>query len=243
MPAEEGRALLLAVAQSARAQGALARASRVLERLREREPQDREVWEPLLSVYQELGDAERTAALLEQTIPLVDTALDRSRLRLEQANVVLNAGDETRAIQILRDTLEEDPRHLEAAETLTSLLKRTGRTTELAELLRVQLDAAKDRQKVDSIVAASMQLGQLLETKDHHRDASDVYCAVLDWDHGNRDALRGVVRMAELTGQDGSSNTIIFNELRVGLNENDRRGTWAMGVGGAVITSTLSFRR
>lgn len=200
LPLEEGRALLLAVAQTARAQGALARAARVLERLREREPQDREVWEPLLAVYHELEDSERIVALLQETIPLVDSALDRSKLRLEQANVVLNAGDEDRAIQILRDTLEEDPRHLEAAETLTTLLKRTGRTTELAELLRVQLDAAKDRQKVDSIVAASMQLGQLLETKEHHRDASDVYRAVLDWDHGNRDALRGVVRMAELTG-------------------------------------------
>jgi len=215
LPLEEGRELLLSVAVSARAQGALARAARVLERLRKREPQDREVWEPLLSVYHELGDSDRITALLEETIPLVDSALDRSRLRLEQANVVLNAGDEDRAIQILRDTLEEDPRHLEAAETLTSLLKRTGRTTELAELLRVQLDAAKDRQKVDSIVAASMQLGQLLETKDHHRDASDVYRAVLDWDHSNRDALRGVVRMAELTGDSDAIADAIESLLRV----------------------------
>ncbi len=199
LPTDEARALLLAVAQAARAQGALARAARVLERLRTREPQDREVWEPLLLVYRELGDGAHIAALLDETIPLVDNSEDRSRLRLDQANVVLAQGDEDRAIQILRDTLEEDPRHLEAAETLTSLLKRSGRTTELAELLRVQLDAAKDRQKVDSIVAASMQLGHLLESKEHHQDASDVYRAVLDWDQGNRDALRGVVRMAELT--------------------------------------------
>lgn len=215
LPPEDQRALLLAVAGSARASGALARAARVLERLREREPQDREIWEPLLAVYRELEDPERIAALLDDTIPLVDSSIDRSRLRLEQASVVLNAGDEDRAIQLLRDTLEEDPRHLEAAETLTSLLKRTGRTTELADLLRVQLDAAKDRQKVDSIVAASMQLGQLLETKDHHRDAAEVYRAVLDWDQSNRDALRGVVRMAELTGDSYAIADAIEGLLRV----------------------------
>jgi prepilin-type N-terminal cleavage/methylation domain-containing protein/prepilin-type processing-associated H-X9-DG protein len=38
------------------------------------------------------------------------------------------------------------------------------------------------------------------------------------------------------SSEDGSSNTIMFNEVRAGLNENDRRGVWAMGVGGASIT-------
>jgi prepilin-type N-terminal cleavage/methylation domain-containing protein len=40
-------------------------------------------------------------------------------------------------------------------------------------------------------------------------------------------------RMAELTNQDGSSNIIIFAEIRVGLNPVDRRGVWAMGLGGS----------
>jgi len=40
-------------------------------------------------------------------------------------------------------------------------------------------------------------------------------------------------RMAELTNQDGSSNIIIVAEIRIGLNQVDRRGVWAMGVGGA----------
>jgi prepilin-type N-terminal cleavage/methylation domain-containing protein len=43
-------------------------------------------------------------------------------------------------------------------------------------------------------------------------------------------------RLTELTQQDGSSNTILFNEVRVGLTNNDRRGTWAMGVGGSSLT-------
>jgi prepilin-type N-terminal cleavage/methylation domain-containing protein len=43
-------------------------------------------------------------------------------------------------------------------------------------------------------------------------------------------------RIAELTNQDGSTNTILFSEIRVGLTHNDRRGTWAMGLGGASLT-------
>ena len=56
-------------------------------------------------------------------------------------------------------------------------------------------------------------------------------------------ALRlGLVRaVAEIVSMDGTSTTIMFNELRVGLNSNDRRGTWAMGVGGSSITCASSI--
>jgi hypothetical protein len=33
--------------------------------------------------------------------------------------------------------------------------------------------------------------------------------------------------------KDGTSNTILLTELRIGVNEHDRRGTWAMGCAGA----------
>lgn len=39
---------------------------------------------------------------------------------------------------------------------------------------------------------------------------------------------------------DGTSNTIIVNEVRVGLNDKDRRGTWAMGLPGSSVTAALS---
>ncbi len=44
--------------------------------------------------------------------------------------------------------------------------------------------------------------------------------------------------LAEVTSADGTSNTVMFNEVRSGLNENDRRGTWAMGVAGASLTAS-----
>jgi prepilin-type processing-associated H-X9-DG protein len=37
--------------------------------------------------------------------------------------------------------------------------------------------------------------------------------------------------------EDGTSNTILFNEVRAGLNQNDRRGVWAMGLAGCSVTA------
>lgn len=40
----------------------------------------------------------------------------------------------------------------------------------------------------------------------------------------------------EIVQMDGTSNTILFHEVRIGLKPVDRRGTWAMGLGGASLT-------
>jgi prepilin-type N-terminal cleavage/methylation domain-containing protein len=48
-------------------------------------------------------------------------------------------------------------------------------------------------------------------------------------------------RVAELVSQDGTSNTVLFNELRAGLNSVDRRGTWAMGLAGSSLTAASSI--
>jgi hypothetical protein len=42
--------------------------------------------------------------------------------------------------------------------------------------------------------------------------------------------------LQSLTNEDGASSTILLNEVRAGLTEKDRRGIWAMGLGGASIT-------
>jgi prepilin-type N-terminal cleavage/methylation domain-containing protein len=42
--------------------------------------------------------------------------------------------------------------------------------------------------------------------------------------------------MSALVGEDGSSNTVLFNHIRVGPINTDSRGTWAWGMGGASYT-------
>jgi prepilin-type N-terminal cleavage/methylation domain-containing protein/prepilin-type processing-associated H-X9-DG protein len=47
--------------------------------------------------------------------------------------------------------------------------------------------------------------------------------------------------LAAISGADGTSNTIMFNEIRSGLNAQDRRGVWALGVGGSSITAASAI--
>jgi prepilin-type processing-associated H-X9-DG protein len=44
------------------------------------------------------------------------------------------------------------------------------------------------------------------------------------------------VKLPEVTAGDGASNTVMFNEVRVGVNSQDRRGVWAMGFAGSSLT-------
>ena len=58
--------------------------------------------------------------------------------------------------------------------------------------------------------------------------------------HGFTGGVFGVnygARVAELVSQDGTSNTILINELRVGINQGDHRGAWAMGVARSSLTA------
>ena len=46
------------------------------------------------------------------------------------------------------------------------------------------------------------------------------------------------VTLGELTQQDGASNTILFNEVRVGIEARDRQGrVWALGLAGSSVTA------
>lgn len=195
-PPDQERALLLHVASLAAGPlMELRRAAQLYEELRQREPADREVWEPLAEVYRKLGDRARLSALIADTVPLVDTVAERGRLRLERAKILI--GEESlQATPLLYEILEEDPGDVDAAMLLLGLLEKAGKTDELADLLARQIDAAKDRQHTASVVALSTRLGALLEHRGDDHGALDVYHAALDWDGGSREALRAIVRLS-----------------------------------------------
>jgi prepilin-type N-terminal cleavage/methylation domain-containing protein/prepilin-type processing-associated H-X9-DG protein len=44
-------------------------------------------------------------------------------------------------------------------------------------------------------------------------------------------------KLRELTSLDGASTTLLFNEIRVGVNASDPRGVWALGLPGSSITA------
>lgn len=190
------RALLLRVARDAAGPlQDLARAARIYEDLRLREPADREVWEPLADVYRRMGDGPRLSALIEDTVPLIDSPDERGRLRLERARLVLGE-DEARAVELLKEVLEEDPAQAEAAKLLAGVLERQGLLDDLADLLRRQLDAARDREDARAVTDLSMKLGALLEKRGDEHGALDVYHRTLDWDAQSKEALRAVLRLS-----------------------------------------------
>jgi prepilin-type processing-associated H-X9-DG protein len=55
------------------------------------------------------------------------------------------------------------------------------------------------------------------------------------WGGGGSLVVNGGTKLHTLT--DGTSTTILFDELRIGWNQNDIRGTWAMGQSGASISA------
>ncbi len=201
-PESDRRALLLDVARAAMGELAdLPRAARIYATLREKEPADREIWAPLFELYRRLERNDELVVLIEQTLPLIDNASERSRLRLEQAAVFLEKPEnEERAVALLREVLEDDPAQIDAAMLLSGILERRGRRDELVQLLERQLDAAKDRADVSSVVSLTMRLGALLEERDRAADALDVYRAALEWDGSSKTALQAVVRLSEAKG-------------------------------------------
>lgn len=66
--------------------------------------------------------------------------------------------------------------------------------------------------------------------------ASEYYPAwTAGWSGGGAMAVNGGTKLHTMT--DGTSTTILFDELRIGWNGNDIRGTWAMGQCGASISA------
>ncbi|HMJ13512.1 MAG TPA: tetratricopeptide repeat protein, partial [Polyangiaceae bacterium] len=213
LPPDEAREVLLGLARRAREGSDWARAARLYEILRERQPADRDVWQPLLELYREAGDTERLVTLLEQTVPLTDSAADRAVLRLEQATLLLTrSGREDEAVRALQDILAEDRGQTQAAVLLAGILERTGRRAELAELLRTRIEAAKDKQDVESVVESSLKLAGILEEDGRGGEALDVHRAILDWDAANREALAAIVRLCE-----GAADPYQFADALEGL--------------------------
>ncbi len=156
-------------------------AAGTLERLLERDPNDRRVWEPLLDVHRRRGAEDRLTDLVNQ---IVDASLDpatRNVARMQRALFLLaEEGREPDAADALRAILEEDPEHKAAGGMLADLFERTGYDEDLVDLLSRQLDIARDNQDLEQIRDVALKLGGILE-KVRREDAMDVYRRALDW--------------------------------------------------------------
>ncbi len=222
---EDARRLLFEVAGLASGPlDDLSLASSIYEELHEREPQDPESWERLLDVYGRMGEHEKLAALIARVVSYVDDVSERSKLKLDRVRLgmeKLGLSDDAAAGE-LREIVDEDPAQVDAAILLGSILERSGREEDLAELLAKQLDGAKDRSDADAVSSLSRRLGELLEKRDKSA-ARDVYYTALDWDPKARDVLLALERMHQEEGDLYAHVDVMEKRLAIEQGEDAER--------------------
>lgn len=191
--AEQVDGLAMRIATRALAHRKVDLAADVYEFLRERNPADRAVWQPLLTIYRELGDGDRLGSVISSTLPNLITPAERNALRLEHARFLIeNLKRYHDALDILRDCLADDADNLEAAELYESTLRQLGDDDGIAEFLWSRFEDAQRRGHRDSTIDVALRLGDLLQ-KTESPDAIRVYRAALIIAPDDREILRRVV--------------------------------------------------
>jgi golgin subfamily B member 1 len=205
-------------------------ASSMYEELHQREPEDRDAWELLLDVYRRLGENEKLVGLIAEVVGYVDDVPARSKLRLERVRVGMErlGVDDEKAADELREIVDEDPAQFDAAILLGTILERSGREDDLADLLAKQLDGAKDREDAEAVSSLSRRLGQLLETRDRTA-ARDVYDVALDWDPRARDVMLALERLHEEDGDHLARADVM--EKRLATEQGDAAERLALALG------------
>ena len=206
--------------------GDLELAAETYASLHEREPADREAWEPLMAVYRRLGRPRELADLLGRVVDYVDDPAERSKLRTERVRTLVDglSLSDAEASPVLREIVDDDPSQVEAALMLAAILERAGEHDELAQILSRQIDAAKDRGDAQAIASLALRLGRLLEEQDRV-NARNVYYTGLDWDAKNRELLDALVSLLS-DGDDAAERADVL-ERRLALEQGPAAETMA----------------
>lgn len=138
-------------------------AAEMYELLRERNPSDRQVWEPLIALYRDTGDSDRLQAVIAATLPTLVEPAERNALRMQQADYFVSLDRHGEAVELLRDVLLDDPDHNEAAAMLEGVLRKQGDQEGLADFLWQRFEDAKERGNTETIPQVALQLGALLD--------------------------------------------------------------------------------
>jgi tetratricopeptide (TPR) repeat protein len=176
-----------------------ARATTLYEEILESEPADPAAATALRTLYAEAARYKDLAKLLASLVDVATGQEQRATLRLELATLQRDrfaAPDD--AVETLRSVLDEDATHSEAVLQLSELYEQTGRDAELADLLKSQLDAARDRGDVGAELSLLVRLGEVQEARlGDVTAAQETYEQVLSRDPEHRGALEAVARMSE----------------------------------------------
>jgi tetratricopeptide (TPR) repeat protein len=154
-------------------------AARLFEHLRSLYPMDREVWEPLLRLYAELGNRTALEGLVRELAEKLMARSDRNTARLAWAKFLL--GDkktEEAATTVLREVLAEDPSHPEGLMVLADLHERRGEMSRAVAIMSEALAGGEGGAAGGGRVALARRFGELVKKIDP-AEAKKVYRQVL----------------------------------------------------------------
>lgn len=168
-------------------------AAAMYESVRQVDPSDRQVWEPLVNLYRDLGDSERLQGVISGTLPTLVDPAERNALRMQHAHYLIDRLQRNReAIEILRDVLLDDPDHLDAGALLEEVLRKEGDQEGLADFLWQRFDEARERGNPDTVIDVANRLGGLLDSMGSG-EALGVYRAALEVAPRSRQLLDAVL--------------------------------------------------
>jgi tetratricopeptide (TPR) repeat protein len=177
------------------------RAIRIYKKLLKNEPSERKYWEPMLDLLRLVGDSQQLVEVIARTVAAVTDQDDRSRLRLEQARLLIDSGESGKAAEELRALLAEDSGQTEAAILLVGILEQGGKYEELVQMLRAQFDNALVADDVDACVKLLTRIAALSEKLGRLDEALVALERALNFQGANREVLERIVDLSEKVGE------------------------------------------
>ena len=202
-------------------------AARVYERLWEREPAERHLWEPLLQIYAKLGDRAGVERVARATAARLFDPRERNGVRMILARFLrdLDKGDPA-LIETLRGVLEDEPVHQEAIELLADVYQASGNEEGLTELLLREIEAARTRQDLSTVVALSLRLGERHVAQGARAEAREVFREALRLAPDDVGILRALVDL--LSPDEDAQERAALQERLLGSELGPQAGRLAM---------------
>jgi tetratricopeptide (TPR) repeat protein len=123
-------------------------------------------------------------------------------------------GDERAAVPALKALLEEEPGNTQAADMLTEILQKQGMNEELAELLQVHFDRARDEQNLDAVAELGLRIAELYGERQPEA-AIDVLRAALSWMPDHAGLLRALLERLGPEGEPRDRADVMQSLLKV----------------------------
>jgi tetratricopeptide (TPR) repeat protein len=176
-----------------------ARAVEVYEAIVGAEPREDVANAALRRLYARLGRHAELVSLLKRLIAAASSLRERSELRFDLASVQLGVFEDTTAgVATLRELVEEDGDHAEAARMLGELYESLGHHEEHALLEQILAERAVNRHDAEAAIAHRLNYARIsLERLNDKRRALEAYERVLDAESSHRVALHAAAELAE----------------------------------------------